>query len=157
MSSISMLSIEDQISLETSLQTFLDKSESNWTAIVDKGGNLFVQSGDTGDLDLTILCALAAGSFAATHELAKRLGEPDFAALYQEGRKNSILMTSLQHECLLITVFGEKTNIGMVRFYAQQMTDIVNNKLNSAYQQSLDAEPFQIESDFPESDRSVFS
>ncbi len=157
MSSISMLSMEDQIALENQLTAFLQKSESNWSAIVDKGGNLFVQSGDTGDLDLSILCALAAGSFAATHELAKRLGETDFSALYQEGRSMSILMMALEHECLLIVVFSLQTNIGLVRFYAQQLTRLINEGLGAAYQSSLTAEPLQVEGDFDGSERSVFS
>lgn len=158
MSSIGMLSMEDQMDLENQLKLFLDKSEANWTAIVDKGGNLFVQNGDTGDLDLSIICALAAGSFAATHELAKRLGENDFAALYQEGRSRSILMSALQHECLLVTVFGgSKTNVGLVRFYSQQTTETINAKLQVAYEQSLNAEPFQIDGDFADTDRSIFS
>lgn len=157
MASISMLSMEDQIALENQLAAFLQKSESNWSAIVDKGGNLFVQSGDTGDLDLSILCALAAGSFAATHELAKRLGETDFSALYQEGQNMSILMMALEHECLLIVVFGQQTNIGLVRFYAHQLTQVVNQGLRTAYQSSLSAEPLQVEGDFDSSSHSVFS
>ncbi|GAB4242608.1 MAG: hypothetical protein OHK005_06510 [Candidatus Methylacidiphilales bacterium] len=157
MSSISMLSMEDQIALENQLTAFLQKSESNWSAIVDKGGNLFVQSGETGDLDLSILCALAAGSFAATHELAKRLGETDFSALYQEGQNMSILMMALEHECLLIVVFSQQTNIGLVRFYAHQLTQVVNEGLRTAYHSSLSAEPLQVEGDFDSSDRSVFS
>jgi predicted regulator of Ras-like GTPase activity (Roadblock/LC7/MglB family) len=111
-----MLTAEDQMAIEQRLADFLAKSEAQWSALVDKGGNLFAQSGDTGTLDLSILSALAAGSFAATHELAKRLGESEFSALYHEGHGQHILMSALHHECLLVTIFGEKTNIGLVRF-----------------------------------------
>jgi len=107
-----MLTAEDQMAIEQQLGDFLKKSEAQWSALVDKGGNLFAQFGDTGNLDLSILSALAAGSFAATHELAKRLGESEFSALYHEGHGHHILMSALHHECLLVTIFGEKTNIG---------------------------------------------
>ncbi|MEO0454806.1 MAG: roadblock/LC7 domain-containing protein, partial [Verrucomicrobiota bacterium] len=75
MSSIGMLSVEDQSVIETHLQEFLSKGESQWAALVDRGGNLFAEYGDIGGLDISILCALAAGSFSATKELAKRVGE----------------------------------------------------------------------------------
>ncbi|MDQ3313973.1 MAG: hypothetical protein M3505_04985 [Verrucomicrobiota bacterium] len=40
-------------------------------------------------IDVTIIAALAAGSFAATKELARRIGEVEFNALYQQGKRQS--------------------------------------------------------------------
>ena len=143
-----MLTAEDQMAIEARLADFLNKSEAQWSALVDKGGNLFAQSGDTGTLDLSILSALAAGSFAATHELAKRLGESEFSALYHEGLGHHILMSALRHECLLVTIFGERTNIGLVRFYAQQATLSLNELLLHAREKESVAAPLQIEGNF---------
>ena len=148
MTGIGMLTAEDQMAIEQRLVDFLGKSEAQWSALVDKGGNLFAQSGDTGNLDLSILSALAAGSFAATHELAKRLGESEFSALYHEGLGQHILMSALHHECLLVTIFGEKTNIGLVRFYAQQVTTTLNVALKQASDKEATASPLQLEGDF---------
>lgn len=148
MTGIGMLTAEDQMGIEQLLADFLKKSEAQWSALVDKGGNLFAQSGDTGALDLSILSALAAGSFAATHELAKRLGESEFSALYHEGQGMHILMSALHHECLLVTIFGEKTNIGLVRFYAQQVTIALNQHLQIAQQKEASSSPLLIEGDF---------
>ncbi len=143
-----MLTAEDQMAIESLLVDFLKKSEAQWSALVDKGGNLFAQNGDTGTLDLSILSALAAGSFAATHELAKRLGESEFTALYHEGHGQHILMSALQHECLLVTIFGEKTNIGLVRFYAQQVTGSLNDLLKQAQENEANNGPLLIDGDF---------
>src|ERR1700722_6278720 len=148
MSAIGMLTAEDQRTIEQRLADFLTKSEAQWSALVDKGGNLFAQSGNTGSLDLSILSALAAGSFAATHELAKRLGESEFSALYHEGHGQHILMSALHHECLRVTVFGEKANIGLVRFYAQQVTITLNAALKLASEKEATASPLQLEGDF---------
>ena len=148
MSGIGMLTVEDQMAIEQRLADFLSKSEAQWSALVDKGGNLFAQSGNTGSLDLSILSALAAGSFAATHELAKRLGESEFSALYHEGLGHHILMSALHHECLLVTIFGERTNIGLVRFYAQQVTHPLNELLSQARDKEAVAMPLQVEGDF---------
>ncbi len=143
-----MLTAEDQMAIESLLVDFLKKSEAQWSALVDKGGNLFAQNGDTGTLDLSILSALAAGSFAATHELAKRLGESEFTALYHEGHGQHILMSALQHECLLVTIFGERTNIGLVRFYAQQITSNLNDLLKQAQENEANNGPLLIDGDF---------
>jgi predicted regulator of Ras-like GTPase activity (Roadblock/LC7/MglB family) len=143
-----MLTAQDQAAIEQQLADFLAKSEAQWSALVDKGGNLFAQCGDTGTLDLSILSALAAGSFAATHELAKRLGESEFSALYHEGMGQHILMSGLHHECLLVTIFGERTNIGLVRFYAQQITAVLNGILQHAREQEAQAEPLLVDGDF---------
>lgn len=142
-----MLSVEDQTAIEAKMREFLARSESDWSAVVDKGGNLYVQSGDTGPIDLTTLSALAAGSFAATREIARRLGEGEFTALYHEGKDARILMTSLQYDCLLITVFGQRTNIGLVRFYAQQLTLALNADLDVASQRNASADPLQVDVD----------
>ncbi|MEO0454834.1 MAG: hypothetical protein AAFY98_11980, partial [Verrucomicrobiota bacterium] len=83
----------------------------------------------------------------ATKELAKRLGEKEFTALYHEGTKINILMTSLHYDCLLITVFGDATNIGLVRFYSQQATERLNGALEKASESASQAEPLQIDTD----------
>jgi predicted regulator of Ras-like GTPase activity (Roadblock/LC7/MglB family) len=148
MNGIGMLTAEGQMAIESQLTDFLKKSEAQWSALVDKGGNLFAQSGNTGSLDLSILSALAAGSFAATHELARRLGESEFSALYHEGHGQHILMSALSYECLLVTVFGEKTNIGLVRFYAQQAGHALNQLLAVAREQEGRAGRLSFEGDF---------
>ncbi len=136
------------MAIEQRLGEFLTKSEAQWSALVDKGGNLFAQKGETGSLDLSILSALAAGSFAATHELAKRLGESEFSALYHEGHGQHILMSALHHECLLVTIFGEKTNIGLVRFYSQQVTGTLNDLLQQAREKEASSGPLLLDGDF---------
>ena len=136
------------MAIEQRLGEFLTKSEAQWSALVDKGGNLFAQKGETGSLDLSILSALAAGSFAATHELAKRLGESEFSALYHEGHGQHILMSALNHECLLVTIFGEKTNIGLVRFYSQQVTGTLNDLLQKAREKEAASGPLLLDGDF---------
>jgi predicted regulator of Ras-like GTPase activity (Roadblock/LC7/MglB family) len=144
---IGMLSVDDQVAIENLLKDFLGKSEAQWTAVVDKGGNLFAEMGDIGTLDISILSALAAGSFAATRELARRLGEQEFTALYHEGSRISILMTALDFDCLLLTIFGEKTNIGLVRFYAQQTTAGLNAALSNASDAESQFSPLEIDTD----------
>ena len=64
------------------------------------------------------VAALAAGSFAATKELATRVGEAEFSALYQQGSHSHLLMNAVDDDFVLVTVFGPKTTVGLVRFYS---------------------------------------
>lgn len=118
MESIPSLSIQDVENIDGILQKFIKSSEADLTVVVDKGGNVLSQCGDLEILDVTIIAALAAGSFAATKELAKRIGEVEFNALYHQGNGSHILMTSVDEDTILITVFGAETTIGLVRHYA---------------------------------------
>ena len=76
------------------------------------------------------------------------MGESEFSALYHEGHGQHILMSALHHECLLVTIFGERTNIGLVRFYAQQVTISLNELLLRASETEATAAPLQLEGDF---------
>lgn len=119
MESIPVLTIEDVASIDAVLQDYLQKSESDLAVIIDKGGNVISQSGDHEAMDVTIIAALAAGSFAATQALARRIGEVEFNALYHQGNGSHIFMNSVDDDTIMITVFGGKeTTVGLVRFYA---------------------------------------
>lgn len=68
------------------------------------------------------ISALVAGSFAATREMAKLLGEDEFSVLFHQGKKDSIQLSLIGERTLLATIFDERTTIGMVRLYAKEAT-----------------------------------
>ena len=117
METIPFLTREDVAALDSLLMDYLQKSEATLTVVIDKGGTVIAQGGESGSIDITIVAALAAGSFAATKELARRIGENEFSALYHQGKGQHIFMSALDEHTIIITVFGEKTTVGLVRFY----------------------------------------
>ncbi len=118
MSSIPALTIENVASLDGILGEFLKKADADLTVVIDRGGNVMSQFGDSAVMDVTIIAALAAGSFAATKELARRIGEVEFNALYHQGNGSHIFMNSVDDNTIMITVFGRRTTVGLVRFYS---------------------------------------
>ena len=84
--------------------------------MIDRGGNVISQFGDVAVMDVTIIAALAAGSFAATKELARRIGEVEFNALYHQGNGSHIFMNSVDDDTIMITVFGPRTTVGLGPF-----------------------------------------
>ncbi len=118
MNAIPCLTIQDVANLDGVLGDFLNKAEAELTVVIDRGGNVISQFGDMTVMDVTIIAALAAGSFAATKELARRIGEVEFNALYHQGNGNHIFMNSVDDDTIMITVFGRRTTVGLVRFYS---------------------------------------
>ncbi len=131
MNAIPCLTIDDVASLDGILADFLKKAESELTVIIDRGGNVISQFGDITVMDVTIIAALAAGSFAATAELARRIGEVEFNALYHQGNGNHIFMNSVDEETIMITVFGHRTTVGLVRFYSTSTAQSIATLLQS--------------------------
>ena len=131
MTGIPALTIEDVAALDAILGEFTNKAEGDLTVLVDRGGNVISQFGDKEAVDVTIIAALAAGSFAATCELAHRIGEVEFNALYPQGNGSHIFMNSVDDETIMITVFGKRTTVGLVRFYATQAAQNVAELLKA--------------------------
>jgi predicted regulator of Ras-like GTPase activity (Roadblock/LC7/MglB family) len=129
MNGIPVLTIEDVATLDAALAEFLKKSEADLTVVIDRGGNVISQFGDRDVMDVTIIAALAAGSFAATRELARRIGEVEFNALYHQGNGSHMFMNSVDEDTIMITVFGTRTTVGLVRFYSAGAAQNVANLL----------------------------
>jgi predicted regulator of Ras-like GTPase activity (Roadblock/LC7/MglB family) len=133
MHAMPILTIQAAESLLKALEDFLEKSEASFALIIERGGSILSQHGEIPDtIDPTILSALAAGSFAATRELALRVGETEFSALHQQGRQSHILMSAVNDEAVLMTIFGPKTTLGLVRFYSAGAVKQIASVLDQA-------------------------
>ena len=131
MNGIPALTIEDVAALDAILAEFNNKAEGDLTLVIDRGGNVISHFGDVKAIDVTIIAALAAGSFAATRELARRIGEVEFNALFHQGNGSHIFMNSVDDDTIMITLFGKRTTVGLVRFYAGQAGQNLANLLKS--------------------------
>ena len=129
MKGIPILTIEDVAALDGVLGDFLKKAEADLTVVIDRGGNVISQFGDRDVTDISIIAALAAGSFAATRELAHRIGEVEFNALFHQGNGSHMFMNSVDEDTIMITVFGTRTTVGFVRFYSTAAAQGVANLL----------------------------
>lgn len=151
METIPFLTKEDVAALDSLLMDYLQKSEASLTVVIDKGGTVIAQYGDSGSIDITIVAALAAGSFAATKELARRIGESEFSALYHQGKGQHIFMSALDEHTIIITVFGEKTTVGLVRFYTVNVSSQLAALLDSLRNRDMP----EMKDEFPEEDLPV--
>jgi len=99
------------------LMELLDRSESDGCVVCDSGGYVLAQEG-RGATDPLLLSALGAGVFAASRELARVLGEDEFSAVFHQGERRSIFIRAVNSEVLLVIIFSNTANVGLVRLYA---------------------------------------
>jgi predicted regulator of Ras-like GTPase activity (Roadblock/LC7/MglB family) len=105
------------------LKEFLNLSDSKCNMLIDKEGHMVTKAGSTDDFDMQAVSALVAGSYAATREMARLLGEEEFSVLFHQGRRDNIQLTLVGDRTILATVFDERTTIGMVRLYAKEASE----------------------------------
>ena len=109
---------EDMREIDGALGDLLTKSEAISALVLDKGGFLITQCGDTRRFDTTTLGALAAAMYAATQGIASLVGEIDFSSVYQQGENISLLVNNVDEHCLLLVIFRAQISVGAVKYYA---------------------------------------
>ena len=102
---------------------FLNLSGARCAMLIDKDGHLVTKQGSTAGYDSDTVSALVAGSFAATKQMAKLLGEEEFSIMFHQGKEDSIQLSLVGDRTILAIIFDDKTTVGMVRLYAVQVAD----------------------------------
>ncbi|MBL8861804.1 MAG: roadblock/LC7 domain-containing protein [Planctomycetes bacterium] len=109
---------KDVARIDEEIDGLLELSGSRCAFLIDRDGHLVTRRGDAVQSSLESIAALVAGSFAATREMARLLGEDEFATLFHQGERESIQISLVGERALLAMVFDQRTNLGMVRYYA---------------------------------------
>lgn len=113
---------EDINEIDQELDGFLELSGARCAMLVDRSGHMVTRRGTSMDGSMESVAALAAGSFSATREMARLLGEGQFNALFHQGTRESIQICAVGERSLFVTVFDDRSNLGLVRFYAEEST-----------------------------------
>jgi predicted regulator of Ras-like GTPase activity (Roadblock/LC7/MglB family) len=118
MGTLPQLVEEDIRLLEFLLQEFLQKTDATTALILDQGGFLIAQQGDSRQFDLTTISALASGAFLATQTIANLVHETTFNSVYQQGEKFSMFILRIDDESLLVVIFKAQVSVGAVKYFA---------------------------------------
>ncbi len=155
------LTDEDSQQITRILNELLEQVEAEAVFFCDRGGNIIAREFNTEVRNEQNIAALAAGSFFATLEMARMLGESKFRRLIHQGEEMSIYMEGMAGDMLLIVVFSKDSNPGLVKLYAQNACqqlsqfDALINAQGGAQKNvpalnlelNEDAQPFTIRSD----------
>ena len=139
----------DVVRFDGELDGFLELSGARCALLIDKEGHLVTRRGDAVQTSLESISALVAGSFAATREMARLLGEEQFTTLFHQGSRDSIQISLVGDRALFAMVFDERTNLGLVRYYAVEATKRLTEILDEIGGRTDETE--SLSSDFSES------
>ena len=124
---------QDVERLDSELDAFLELCGARCALLIDKEGHLVTKRGEMRTIDIDTISALVAGSFAATKEMARLLGEDEFTAMFHQGERDNIQLSLVGDRTLLTILFDDRTTVGMVRLYASETA----KKLADVYREAL--------------------
>ncbi len=119
---------DEMAKIDVILKELVNLSGAKCGILVDKDGHLVAKTGVVREFDIDTIAALVAGSFAATREMARILGEEEFSVIFHQGQRDNIQLTLVGDRTILTVIFDDQTTVGMVRLYttetARKLTEL---------------------------------
>ena len=110
----------DYKQIQQHLQAFLRDSNARCALLVDRTGQLVATVGEPPRFDPTAFASLTAADFSANDQLAKMIGEAEFASLFHQGEKESMYLADVARRVILVVLFDQRTTVGLVRLRVRQ-------------------------------------
>ena len=122
----------DAVRIDAVLGRFLADSSCAAALLIDRSGQPLAESGVSRTLDTGSIGALAAAAFSATAALAQLLGESEFSVLFHEGVRESMHVSTVDDDTILLAIFDERTTVGMVRLFAREASTSIGGILEES-------------------------
>ncbi len=138
-----MLSTEAFNEISEVLRDLEASTRAELAIFCDANGVPITHAGKPRAIDLSSFSALSAGNYAATQEMARRIGEAKgFKFLFLEGENKNIYLCDVGYDFLLSIVFSKSVALGMIRIYANRAVKQISSILEKARRQEQMAEQF---------------
>jgi predicted regulator of Ras-like GTPase activity (Roadblock/LC7/MglB family) len=124
---------DDESAIARLLQRFLHESGARCALIVDRSGQLVTLSGERPTFDATAFATLTAADFSANDQLARLIGETDFNTLFHQGERESMLLADIARRVILVTLFDERTTLGLVRLRLRATVEELTRLLEAIF------------------------
>src|SRR5882724_13687456 len=102
------------------MNALLKESNARCAILVDRAGQLLANTGEPLSFDPTAFASLTAADFSANDQLAKMIGEDEFASLFHQGEKESMYLADVARRVILVVLFDQRTTVGLVRLKVKQ-------------------------------------
>jgi predicted regulator of Ras-like GTPase activity (Roadblock/LC7/MglB family) len=125
---------EDYWAINSVLSDLLKSSNSRSVLLIDRTGQLISNIGTPPDFDVTSFASLCAADFEANNQLAKLIGEKDFSTLYHQGADDSMYLSKIARDVILVVLFDKTTTLGLVRLRVKRAVDELSSIVESLFQ-----------------------
>ncbi len=124
---------EDLDALTRTVDKFLAETGAHSALIADRAGQLVATMGQPLTFDPMVFATLTAADFSANDQLARLIGETDFTTLFHQGEKESMYVADIARRLILVTLFDNRTPIGLVRLKMKPVVEELTAHLDRAY------------------------
>src|SRR5262245_13824632 len=139
MATLPQLIEEDVQRLEDELRELLSQTDAATALVIDKGGFLISNYGDSRQFDLTTIAALASGAYMANQTIANLVHETNFNSVYQQGERFSMFVSCVDEFCLLAVIFKAQVSVGVVKYFAAPAVKRIAEQLQFAQERDPNA------------------
>lgn len=122
------------------LTDLLKESSARCALLVDRTGQLLANAGEQLSFDTAAFASLTAADFSANDQLAKMIGEPEFASLFHQGEKESMYLADVARRVILVVLFDQRTTVGMVRLRVKQTVADLGSLFEEMFTRAASAE-----------------
>ena len=112
--------------IQQHLQAFLRDSNARCALLVDRTGQLVATVGEPPHFDPTAFASLTAADFSANDQLAKMIGESEFASLVHQGERESMYLADVAKRVILVVLFDQRATLGLVKLKAKNVVRELN-------------------------------
>jgi predicted regulator of Ras-like GTPase activity (Roadblock/LC7/MglB family) len=119
--------------IQQHLTAFLRESNARCALLVDRTGQLVITVGDTPQFDPTAFASLTAADFSANDQLARMIGEPEFASLVHQGERESMLLADVAKRVILVVLFDQRATLGLVKLKAKPVVEQLSRVLEDMF------------------------
>jgi len=112
--------------IQQHLQGFLRDSNARCALLVDRTGQLVATVGEPPQFDPTAFASLTAADFSANDQLAKMIGEAEFASLVHQGERESMFLADVAKRVILVVLFDQRATLGLVKLKARSAVEGLN-------------------------------
>lgn len=119
--------------IQQHLLAFLRESNARCALLVDRTGQLVTTAGDTPSFDPTAFASLTAADFSANDQLARMIGEDEFASLVHQGERESMFLADVGKRVILVVLFDQRATLGLVKLKARSVVDQLARVLDDMF------------------------
>jgi predicted regulator of Ras-like GTPase activity (Roadblock/LC7/MglB family) len=114
---------EDAGKIGTLLNGLLREANARTALLVDRTGQMLATAGEEPRFDPVAFASLTAADFSANDQLARMLGENEFAALFHQGEKDSLYLADVARRVILVVLFDNRTTLGLVKLRVRNVQE----------------------------------
>ena len=108
------------------MNALLKEANARCALLVDRAGQLLASAGEKLAFDPTAFASLTAADFSANDQLAKMIGEAEFASLVHQGERESMYLADIAKRVILVVLFDQRATLGLVKIKAKGVVSDLN-------------------------------